>query len=72
LKNGRKNEGILDGCDDGLELGTLDGFALGLELGDRLGEALGAALSGLTSIRILETKPYRRKRSIAKRATNIT
>lgn len=34
VKNGRKRDGILDGCDDGLELGTLDGFALGLELGD--------------------------------------
>jgi hypothetical protein len=48
---------MLEGCDDGLELGTLDGFALGLALGDRLGEALGAALSGLTSIRILEEEP---------------
>ena len=54
LKNGRKYDGILDGCDDGLELGTLDGFALGLELGDRLGRELGAALSGRTLISILQ------------------
>jgi hypothetical protein len=60
VKNGRKNEGMLDGCDDGFELGTLDGFALGLELGDRLGEVLGAALSGLTSIRILEEEPIQK------------
>lgn len=33
VKNGRKYDGILDGCDEGFELGTLDGFALGLELG---------------------------------------
>ena len=34
VKNGRKNDGILDGCEDGLELGTLDGFELGFELGE--------------------------------------
>lgn len=41
-KRNRKTDGILDGCEDGLELGALEGFAL------------GAALSGLTLIMILE------------------
>jgi len=46
VKNGRNNDGILDGCEDGVELGTLEGFAL------------GAALSGLTSIVILEEQSW--------------
>ena len=46
MKNGRNNDGILDGCEDGVELGTLEGFAL------------GAALSGLTSIVILEEQSW--------------
>ena len=52
VKNSGKKDGILDGCDDGLELGTLDGFAL------------GAALSGLTLIMILEERSWQGGRTI--------
>jgi len=41
VKNGRKRDGILDGCDDGFELGTLDGFEEGILDGRDDGFALG-------------------------------
>jgi hypothetical protein len=47
--------GILLGIDEGLELGLDEGLELGRELGARLGRELGAALSGLTSMRILQS-----------------